>query len=64
MKRCSTVRSWSSTRAGVSSFQAPSRPDQIERAGRLVYVAFDLPFLDGATRAPRRWWSESAARPA
>jgi len=33
--------------AGVSSFQALQRADQLERGRSLAYVAFDLLFLDG-----------------
>ncbi len=34
-------------RAGVSSFQALQQAEQLEKGGALVYVAFDLMFLDG-----------------
>jgi len=34
-------------RAGVSSFQALQQADQLEKGRTLVYVAFDLLFLDG-----------------
>jgi bifunctional non-homologous end joining protein LigD len=34
-------------RAGVSSFQALQQADQLEKGRSLVYVAFDLLFLDG-----------------
>ncbi len=40
-------------RAGVSSFQALQQADQLETGRTLVYVAFDLLFLDGADLRPR-----------
>ena len=39
-------------RAGVSSFQALQQADQLETGRTLVYVAFDLLFLDGADLRP------------
>jgi bifunctional non-homologous end joining protein LigD len=39
-------------RAGVSSFQALQQADQLEPGRTLVYVAFDLLFLDGADLRP------------
>ena len=39
-------------RAGVSSFQALQQADQLERGRALVYVAFDLLFLDGRDLRP------------
>ena len=39
-------------RAGVSSFQALQRADQLETGRALVYVAFDLLFLDGRDLRP------------
>ncbi len=40
-------------RAGVSSFQALQQADQLEAGRSLVYVAFDLLFLDGRDLRPR-----------
>ncbi|HVD76671.1 MAG TPA: non-homologous end-joining DNA ligase, partial [Vicinamibacteria bacterium] len=39
-------------RAGVSSFQALQQADQLETGRTLVYVAFDLLFLDGSDLRP------------
>jgi bifunctional non-homologous end joining protein LigD len=39
-------------RAGVSSFQALQQADQLETSRTLVYVAFDLLFLDGSDLRP------------
>ena len=39
-------------RAGVSSFQALQQADQLETGRTLVYVAFDLLFLDGRDLRP------------
>ena len=39
-------------RAGVSSFQALQQADQLEKGRTLVYVAFDLLFLDGRDLRP------------
>jgi bifunctional non-homologous end joining protein LigD len=39
-------------RAGVSSFQALQQADQLEKGRALVYVAFDLLFLDGRDLRP------------
>ena len=39
-------------RAGVSSFQALQQADQLEKGKTLVYVAFDLLFLDGRDLRP------------
>jgi bifunctional non-homologous end joining protein LigD len=39
-------------RAGVSSFQALQQADQLETGRTLVYVAFDLLFLDGTDLRP------------
>ena len=39
-------------RAGVSSFQALQQADQLEAGRSLVYVAFDLLFLDGRDLRP------------